>query len=263
MSYESVYIDGNHHHCGLLPTPEATKALFAVYGTPETIPAMTREELIASACDQASVRNPIFKTNQDGERACVGHGGVGAFMEAREAEGLPFVEMSCGCLYGQINGGRDQGANIGDALTALMKVGTVPASMIPQLTWQTSKFPTGWKTTAAGYRVVEAYLATSVLGFLSGIQRGYEGVFGVNADNAYKPGSDGWIPSKPSRSANHCQHALSRSSVYHPTRKLLGIKDVNSWDPWGLQNCGWAWLPETNIVLDEMFLIRVVTHPSA
>ena len=262
MPYD-IEIDGQQYSCGLLPTPESIKATFPVYGTPETIPAMSREELIASACDPASVREPVFTTNQDGENACVGHGSVGAFMEARDNEGLPFVEMSCGCLYGQISGGQDEGANIGDALTAFMQVGTVPATVIPQLTWQTSKFPADWKTTAAGFRIVEAYLATTVLGFLSGLQRGYEGVFGVNANNAYKPGPDGWIPSQSSARANHCQHALSRSVVYDSKRKLLGIKDVNSWKPWGYKNLGWAWLPETNIVPGEMWLIRVVTHPVA
>ena len=265
MPFDQIEIGGKTYSTGLLPTPEHVKARFARAGVPETIPAYTRDELIALAVPPESIREPIWIGDQDGQGACTGFGSTGTIMECREDDGQPFVELSSGCTYGQINGQRDDGSNIGDSLETLMAHGTVPATVIGQLEWQSRRWPANWQVEAAKFRIVEAFLAPNFLSFLSGIVRGYNGVLGVQADNAFEPGSDGWLPDRnPTTRLNHCVRALARSVVYHPTRKVLGFKMPNSWNGWGYKNKGWCYFPESwfPVGFDECYLIRTTVHPS-
>lgn len=259
-----VIINGQTYSTGLRYTPELVKARFAKAGVPETVPAYSRDELIAMAVDPATIREPVWIGDQDGQGACTGFGSTGTIMECREDDGLPFVELSCGCTYGQINGGSDNGSNIGDSLEALMAHGTVPASMIAQLDWQQRKWPANWQVEARKFRIVEAFLAPDFLSFLSGLARGYNGVLGVQADNSFEPGSDGWLPRRNQTSRlNHCVRALARSVVYHPTRKELGFRMPNSWGKrWGVN--GWCYFGESwfPVGFDECYLIRATVHPS-
>lgn len=74
--------------------------------------------------DLSSEFGAEFGVNQQSSNGCTGFASVGALMEARAQQGMPFQELSGAYLYSQINGGRDAGSVITDAATQLLNGGT-------------------------------------------------------------------------------------------------------------------------------------------
>jgi hypothetical protein len=140
---QPINIGGHVRFCGLLTTPEHIRKCFT--------PARDRLKLIPET-EWLEIDNSHFVKkilDQDGQGSCVGFSGVQSLMVARARQGLPFIELSAGALYGQINDGYDQGAYIGDALTTLSMVGTCPASMIGHLDWKKARKSNDWHGEAA------------------------------------------------------------------------------------------------------------------
>ena len=87
--------------------------------------------------EECSIRHKAWTViDQNPQNSCCPSATAGAAMILREIAGEKRILLSQGSLYGQINGGRDDGANIEDALEAMMKTGVCPASAIDPQDWQ-------------------------------------------------------------------------------------------------------------------------------
>jgi hypothetical protein len=173
-------------------------------------------------------------------------------MIARERQGLPFVELSGGSLYGQINGGRDQGASLGDALIALQKIGCTTAKTIGHADWRSAyRMSAEAKAEAAAYRIDEAYACDSAEEFFTGIQLGFAGQWGVAAVNNFDPDSNGYTPG----SRSGINHAVVGCGMHKDSRGQWWLQGWNSWGyGWGLN--GMFYYPVDSVQSDELWLVR-------
>jgi hypothetical protein len=164
--------------CGCHPRTMRVGAhpLFRVWGTVDDCPIIPRSEW-----KTVSMRDRVWEiVNQADQNSCCPSATRGGMQLLREICGMTRTQLSQGSLYGQVNDGRDQGANIMDALEALMKVGIAPTSIIDQYQWHPNKFPSRWQDHAAKYRLLEADDCPTFDAMVSAIQRPYPVVFGVN-----------------------------------------------------------------------------------
>ena len=95
------------------------------------------------------------RIDQANQGSCCGAMGCGILMLLREFDGLIRDILSQACLYGQGNGGSDQGMAIDTCWRIIREVGTCPTSVIPQYDWQGFKrgtWPANWKTVAKKFR---------------------------------------------------------------------------------------------------------------
>ena len=244
--YEIIEVNGVERHLGLLPTPTHIRKLYkAASDVVPSIPESQWQEIYS--------RNLVRVTlNQGNQGACVGFSGVQAVMIARERIGLPFVELSGGSLYGQINGGRDSGANLGDALIALQQVGCTSAETIAQSDWRSAyRMSLAAQAEAANYRIDERYVCKSVDEFFSGIQLGFAGQWGVSAGGSFSPDSQGYVPG----SRGDINHAVVGCGMHKDTRGQWWLEAWNSLGSnWGLN--GRFFYPIDSVAEDENWLIR-------
>jgi hypothetical protein len=171
-----------------------------------------------------------FILDQNGFSSCVGNGGAGGLRRARLLSGMTDVELSAAFLYSLINGGRDAGAIISDALTALLQSGTCLASQCPESQIygppRNSSARTEAIQTAKRFRILKAYHANSFDEAMSGLQLDYIWVGGiyVAGDFAHLD-SNGIAPAHPNRYGNHCVHG---DGCYQSGGRWI-LDGVNSW----------------------------------
>lgn len=178
--------------------------------------------------------------DQDGIGACNAFDTVNIVQGCRNMAGLPDVDLSCGYLYGNINGQQDQGSMLEDALAWMVEHGTPPSSIVGDLSWKKSTWPANASKEAANYRVVQAYWCPTFDHLGSAIQSGFlcsVGIMWADGDNV---DSDGWIPTNPRGSQGG--HAIARGSLENRNGKW-GLGGPNSWSPrWGV--AGYMTIPE-------------------
>ena len=197
--------------------------------------------------------------DQNGTSGCVGAGVVQAFEDTAFALHGQKIKLSLGSLYGQINGQRDAGANIGDALTAMEDVGVCDEELIPSLEWQRRKWPSDWQKNAKHNRVLEAYDCPTFAEMATASQDGFMFPFGILIGNDFHVDADGWLPDYRRGGGGHCMAGIGLCR--HETRKVWGIDSPNSWRAtWG--DNGYSIVPES--YFDESpytdgWAIRVVT----
>lgn len=196
--------DGAKRIFACRPTPETTKRLFRGY------PAYA---LPPSSWEQVDLRPfgaPIL--DQDSQGSCVGHGGTSAFTIAWLAAGRTMQRFSPAWLYSLINGGRDQGANVGDALQALLTIGGCLESQVPALDiYQADiKKQANYQeilATCPRYKVADAYTMGSfeeVMSFITAYKRPL--AIGIDCGANFNPAADGRLPTyaKDRRYNGHC-----------------------------------------------------------
>lgn len=193
----------------------------------------------------ATVPNSTLITRKHGTvlisgNSCNAFAACMAVRVSRRMVGKKDIKLSEGCLYGQINGGRDQGSMLGDALEALQKTGTCLDTTIGPLTWQKSKWPSGWQDEAKIYRLAEAWDCPTFEHIASAILLGFVVDYGIMVGNNFDVGNDGWVV-PPSRGGGG--HAMCGIGLAEKSGKW-GIETVNSWSAtWG--DKGFGIVPES------------------
>ena len=104
--------------------------------------------------DLSAYMSPV--KDQDGIGACNAFDTCYVVEGCRATQGLPRVTLSPGYLYGNINGGVDEGSLLEDAMTWMMERGTCLASTVEELDWHSQ--PAAAVAEARNYRVLEAYV---------------------------------------------------------------------------------------------------------
>lgn len=226
-------IGGAPHHraMGNLPPPESgRKYQWKRFGDSPNTRVFPRSEWRPV---DLSVYLPGVK-DQDGIGACNAFATISAVEAARAQAGLPYVRLSCGWLYGRINGGRDQGSMLEDGLAWMVGHGSCTATLVGDLDWR--KNPAAADDEAKDYRVVEAYLCPSFDHIASALQQGFLIIEGLMWYDSFKADRDGWLPSRGSGGGGG--HALCGYGLAQ-RNGVWGIRTRNSWgESWGVAgNC--------------------------
>jgi hypothetical protein len=230
---EYIEHNGREYALGCLDRPkETTLPLFETAGVP-LIPR--------SQWKPVDLKMRVAKAlNQGSHGACVGFGCTKSVLALRRCMFLPDHDLSPWDLYRLINGGRDAGANIHDALVALQKQGVCDLTLCPSYTSNTRRTA---EQTASGalHTIKAAFDCPTHEDMATALQLGYPMPFGVSVTTRWTPGSDGWLWPSGSVRGGHC--ILGMGFAKHPTKAdTWGIPFSNSWDEdWGIG--GWGIYP--------------------
>lgn len=226
---------------GNLPPPEnKSRAVFAKFGSAPNVPLIPRDQW--KTVNLGAYLPPVY--DQDGIGACNAFASITAFEAARAQAGLPYKKISTGFLYGAINGGRDQGSFLEDALKWMQTVGSVGNETVGPLDWRKGRSlmnNAAARAEARNYRIIEAYECPSFDAMASALQQGFFIDEGLMWFNNFTPDRDGWLPARGQGSAGG--HALCGYGLAQRDGKW-GIRTRNSWSAaWG--NGGDCIIPES------------------
>ncbi len=206
---------------GLLP-PTGPMALpnFKVFA-PSPIPMSEWKEIdLYAAFDP-----PICDQHQTG--SCVGHGGCTTFTLTWLAQGDDLLRFSPCYLYGNINGGRDQGADIAQTIDSLQTKGICLESTVPEGMIYSRNFPSNADAEASKYKLIEAYQLTDPADLATALQMGFAVADSVmvgrnfsNLDKDFQAGVD-------RGPGNHCVSKGGMTLI----NGLWRYKNQNSWGP--------------------------------
>lgn len=178
--------------------------------------------------------------DQDGYGACVGHGSCKAAEGRRRILRRQSLKFSPWFCYSMINGGRDNGAMVGDALESLKRDGIALWDDVPYGTYQKSRINQKAFDSAKNNRVLEGYQCPDFETIATAVQLGYPVSFGVEIGGAFRPDSRGVIPDQRGGGGGHCMCAIG-------LKKWDGrwyLEVMNSWGPtWGAQ--GFCYMPKS------------------
>lgn len=233
--------------------PARTHAVFG--DTANTPPLIPRSQWVPASL--RTVAPP--PKDQNGIGACNAFATVTAVEISRAFSGHPYQPLSAGYLYGNINGQRDRGSLLEDALEWMTQHGTCLASTVGMLDWQRSKWPAHAAEEAKRHRIQEYYLCPTFEHLASAIQYGFAGNIGIMWGGADNPDGDGWLPDRAAGRTGG--HAIAFVGLVRRGDQW-GIQIQNSWSPrWGAQ--GYAVLSETRIRSETgqfgWFVVRCAT----
>ncbi len=200
-------VNGKEWRAGCLPrTTKVGDGTFKVF-KPDDCPRAS--SVMISAISVSLIWHII---NQSSQGSCCGCMGIGLMMLIREMMGLIRIVLSQASLYGQGNGGRDQGMAIDRCLRLATEIGACPIDVIDQYDWQgfhRRTWPPDWKIVAKQFRILEAEDCASLAD--------------MNA-------------------ANELGYPVGYGSKGHAVIRIAPGLDINSWDySWGNRGIGqWA-----------------------
>lgn len=213
---------------------------------------------------EISLRNTKVKIlNQSTHSSCTGNGSVVGFSYAWLLSGQTYHDFSATYIYAQINGGRDQGAMVSDALTALKTYGTCFMSEVGEDIVLRNQIPATANETAKRFKVFEAYKINNFEELGSAIQRGLVVVSGFAVGNNFSQiSSEGVAPLPNSVAGGHCtaQIGMKKSSSGDWI-----IESQNSWGNWALGGYYYmqrgAWNPMYGFPFDAFAIGGVLDDP--
>ena len=251
--------DGRTYHLGRIDRTVGRGERYPEFGVARPKPAIIPRDMWREVDFSHFVPEIL---DQDAQGSCSAFASVQALHVCRAIAGAPYVRLSPGNLYGRINGGRDAGATLADAIAALEVVGVCRASIIGEYEWRQSRWPAGWKEDAKKFRVTEAWDCPTFEQISSAIQHGFATVVGVFVGRNFRVGSDGWVADYAGGGGGHALCGVGLK--YHPTRRTWGVLVANSWGAnWGMR--GFAVIPENYFRYSpfaDAWAVRVTVDPS-
>jgi hypothetical protein len=216
-----------------IATPGLLQA-WPVYGDAAETPMVARRlwpALIAEAGagpDHPALP-PVHDQQQIGQ--CNAEAVTAAAEFTRAVQGLPYVRLSAGDLYGRINGGVDRGSLLEQGMAEAMRRGVGTAQTCGTL-WRPDMRQAG-DDERAGYRVLEAWQCPTFDHLLSAALSGFAIISGVLWYENYGLDGDGWLYRRGSGRVGG--HALMS---YRPAMRhgQYGLWTLQSWgEGWGLR----------------------------
>lgn len=142
--------------------------------------------------------------NQGQHGSCTGQGSAGAARRTRVLRGLPDIKLSPTYLYAQINGNRDNGSVIGDALTTLMSKGTCRFDLSDQNRIFMSQQSAAAKADAINNTIGEGYHCGTFDELGTALQLKFMVVAGIRVANNYTVLNKYKVSGVTRGQANHC-----------------------------------------------------------
>lgn len=220
-AFPHVEFNGHKYYLAAIPSSPRLMARMPAWSSAQ--PTIPRSEWKERSGRGLGV--PIL--DQNGFGSCVGHGGGGAMMSLWRRQGGPPVMLSSCFLYGNINGGRDQGASIIDAMQSLQSQGICLESEVPEGNIYSSRFPKSSYATAKNFILEDAYTLASFDEIGTAQHLGWDVVYGIAVGNSFPNlNGDGIAPAFRGY-ANHCMR--SDGLKYNASRGMWMFDNVNSW----------------------------------
>jgi hypothetical protein len=190
---------------------------------------------------------PILDQGQTG--SCVGHASASALARAWMKMGHPARRFSACYIYGKINGGRDQGAVVSDAMNELLRGGACLEETVPEGMIYERRFPPGADAEAAKYRADDCYHLGTFDEIGSAIMMGDDVVFGILVGNQFSNLNAEGIPPVGGNGG----HALHGCGLVRLKDGAWGVKTQNSWrKDWGMD--GYCILIEKHFTYGQNFM---------
>lgn len=218
----SVKFDGVYRVLACLPETPDSLLGFPRFGT-EMHHKLTAAQL--QEIDLEWYNAPIL--DQGMTSSCVGHGTCSGMEICYMQSGRTLVPFSPFFIYGLVNGGRDAGAQISDALRALMQYGVCRNSDIPAGAMFQNQFPTTAFEVAKGFKLIQAYHCQTFEDICAAISLGFVCPLGLYVgQNFPNLDSEGVAPLPAGGGGGHCVlgMGLKKSAKYGWL-----IKIQNSW----------------------------------
>src|SRR3954453_23010764 len=148
----SILVDGRNRPLGRLPPRADFGGLPRFAATNALIPRSDWREV-----DLSPLGVPVLDQGQHG--SCVGHGSTSAYWFAYLMAGgtVPPSGFSPTSLYALINGGRDGGAVVSDAMDALISRGICTMAECPETVIYARQIPASAEATRKRFRVLDAF----------------------------------------------------------------------------------------------------------
>ncbi len=191
----------------------------------------------------ATVPNSTLITRRNGAilisgNSCTAHGLGSVMMKVRDLAGFAYIPLGPTSLYAQINGGRDQGSNPSDGITALERNGICTLADVPDTFIRWESISAAAKQTAQRFRITAAgvYTLSSFAEIVTADYLGWGVCLTVNVGNNFNPGTNGIVGYTPGM-ANHC---VSGGESYKIIDGQPAYRFRNSWTTrWGVNGCGY------------------------
>lgn len=150
----------------------------------ETYPLWTTEQIMHVARPGRALFDADWIGDQGEVGACNGFAGAGALERARWLRGLPRVPLSGFGLYAAINGGRDRGSMLDDAMRRLLLHGCPPAELVPDGEWRKDRIPEAAWQAAGEYRAQKCYGIDTEEELATAVGCGFPVIVAVQASGA-------------------------------------------------------------------------------
>lgn len=216
---------------GCLPETQESKTKFATFGT-AMMNAAGLDQSQWQEIDLAWYNPPVL--DQGLTSACVGHSACGGMHMCWLQSGRPLVPFNPYFVYGLINGGRDQGAMISDALQALMQYGICEKDALPSGMMFQNQFPQSAFENAAKYKLIKAYHCGSFEEICGAITMGFVCPLGIMVGSNFPQlDAEGVAPLPRGGQGGH---AILGCGLKKSSRYGWLIKILNSWsDRFGMR----------------------------
>lgn len=196
--------------------------------------------------------DPKWNLNQGRFSSCVGASSASAVMKLRYSLGKEFERLSGPYVYAHINGGRDAGAMITDAMRTIEKDGICLESEMNYPNIFANQISQKAKESGAKRQGIKAFVIASRDEFYSAIQRGFFPVFGVNVDSRFEVFDGNGVSGAGGGRENHAVHAAGMKKI----RGRWCAYMPNTWDPkWGPFGNGACYIDPTGINLNDAYVV--------
>lgn len=198
---DAIDFGGEPRLLGRIPADPDYQSFKRFKDVAPVIPSAKWEEI-----DSRGMFPPEWILDQDGHGSCVGFSSAGALMRSIRRQGRDLVRLSGTDVYCRINGGRDQGAIITDAVKAVQEGVCLESQMPPSKIWERDVTPEA-KATRAKYRALECYIAETFQEIGSAIQMGFIPIFAVMVGSNFTHLDGDGIAGFSNGPGNHAVHA--------------------------------------------------------
>lgn len=248
--FPHVVVDGEPRYLACLP-PRPDFGGFRLFASANRIIPRSQWRPV----DLSPLAGDVWDQGQHG--SCVGHGSGKAFEIVYRMGGgaVPPGGFSPTSLYAQINGGRDGGAIVSDAMDALIGTGIGLMSDVPESVIYDRQISAAAKAKYSRFRVSDAFHCATFDSIGSALQLGYPVSFGITIYSGFNQvGSDGMVPTGGVPIGGHCMAV--EGCVPIGGQWYFAVR--NSWGPrWG--KAGICYLSEWHFARDgqlDAFAIR-------
>lgn len=205
---------------------------------------------------------PLRDQGQQG--SCVGQGSTTAFQYAKTLAGHTEHVYSASFVYGQINGGKDGGAQVSQGMMELLQTGVCTEKTVPEGEIFKTQYPQEAYTEAARFKALQAYKVNSFEELCTALTLGFPCASGIAVGRNFVRGqldNNGLAPLPDVIVGGHCMCHMGLRNL----NGMWVVETQNSWKGWGMgQFCYLQqghWNPGYGFPFDCFAIYSVIEDP--